>query len=173
MQYFDIAFYLFALITIVSAGIVVFSKNVVYSAFSLLFTFLGVAGIYVLLQADFVAVAQVMVYVGGILILMIFGVMLTRRAVNVEIVTRAFQGVPAAIIVGVLLGVAILIVTKADWLLAPQMDQIKGTSIDIGALLMTDYLLPFEVAGLLLLVAIMGAAMIARRNPHKEEEDEQ
>jgi NADH-quinone oxidoreductase subunit J len=169
MEFYDIAFYLFAIITVASAGVVVFSKSIIYSAFSLLFTFLGVAGIYVLLQADFVAIAQVMVYVGGILILLIFGVMLTRRVMNVEIVTRTMQGVPAAMVIGVLLGATILIMTKAEWLLAPQMSVANNSAMEIGALLMSDYILPFEVVGILLLVAIMGAAMIARREPDEEE----
>ncbi|MEK6571394.1 MAG: NADH-quinone oxidoreductase subunit J, partial [Bacteroidota bacterium] len=77
MQLFDIVFYVFALVTVVSAFVVVFSKNIVHSAFSLLFTFFGVAGLYVLLNADFLAVTQLLIYVGGILILLLFGVMLT------------------------------------------------------------------------------------------------
>ncbi len=169
MELYDIIFYLFALITVVSAAMVVFSKSIIYSAFSLLFTFLGVAGIYVLLQADFVAIAQIMVYVGGILILLIFGVMLTRSAFNVEIVQRTLQGVPAAIVIGVLLGATILIMTKAEWLTAPLYDPNANSALEIGAQLMTNYLLPFEVVGILLLVAIMGAAMIARREPDEEE----
>ena len=69
LQLFDIVFYFFAFITIVSAAIVAFSKNIVHSAFSLMFTFFGVAGLYVMLNADFIAVTQVLVYVGGILVL--------------------------------------------------------------------------------------------------------
>ena len=72
MNVYDIIFYLFAAITVLSAFFVVTNRNIVYSAFFLLFTFVGVAGIYVLLGADFVAIVQLIVYVGGILILTAF-----------------------------------------------------------------------------------------------------
>ncbi|MDP2036341.1 MAG: NADH-quinone oxidoreductase subunit J, partial [Ignavibacteria bacterium] len=96
MNYYDIIFYLFAIITLVSAGFVVTTRNVIYSAFFLLFTFFGVAGIYVLLAADFIAVVQIMVYVGGILILLLFGVMLTNKMTNVDIRTGASNLLPAS-----------------------------------------------------------------------------
>src|ERR1044071_6611847 len=82
-------FYLIALITVISAGMVAFSRNIIYSAFSLLGTFMGVAGIYVFLGADFVAAVQVLIYVGGILVLILFAVMLTHRITDVEVTNRA------------------------------------------------------------------------------------
>jgi NADH-quinone oxidoreductase subunit J len=103
MQAFDILFFVFALITIVSACIVVFSKNLMYAAFSLLFTFFGVAALYVLLYADFLAVTQVLIYVGGILVLLLFGVMLTSKVVKVEIQTGTLHVVPAMILRALLL----------------------------------------------------------------------
>ena len=87
MDTFDIVFYVFAVITVVSAFVVVFSRNIMYAAFSLLFTFFGVAGLYVLLSADFLAVTQILIYVGGILVLLLFGVMLTNNVVSVDIKT--------------------------------------------------------------------------------------
>ncbi|NBC66589.1 MAG: NADH-quinone oxidoreductase subunit J, partial [Bacteroidetes bacterium] len=76
MEFTAILFYVFAILTIGSASIMVFSKNIVHSAFALMFTLIGVAAIYVLLYADFLAATQLLVYVGGILILILFGVML-------------------------------------------------------------------------------------------------
>jgi len=96
-------FYLIALITVVSAGMVAFSRNIIYSAFSLLGTFMGVAGIYIFLGADFVAAVQVLIYVGGILVLILFAVMLTHRITDVEITNRAAGRIPALIIVGILI----------------------------------------------------------------------
>jgi len=84
-------FYLIALITVVSAGMVAFSRNIIYSAFSLLGTFMGVAGLYVFLGADFVAAVQLLIYVGGILVLILFAVMLTHRITDVQITNRAWQ----------------------------------------------------------------------------------
>ena len=75
----DIVFWVFAILTVGSAAVVVSARSLIYSAFALLFTFFGVAGLYVLLGADFLAAAQLLVYVGGILVLLLFGVMLTHR----------------------------------------------------------------------------------------------
>src|SRR5512137_862839 len=104
MEVFDIVFFVFAFITVVSGFIVVFSKNIIYSAFSLLFTFFGVAGLYVLLQADFLAVTQILIYVGGILVLLLFGVMLTNRVISVDIKTSTVQTVPALLVVAIMAG---------------------------------------------------------------------
>src|ERR1043166_3888521 len=93
-------FYLIALITVISAGMVAFSRNIIYSAFSLLGTFMGVAGIYVFLGADFVAAVQVLIYVGGILVLILFAVMLTHRIANIEVSNRSVGRLPAGIVVG-------------------------------------------------------------------------
>ena len=95
-----ILFYVFAVLTVVSAFAVVFARSLIYSAFSLLFTFMGVAGLYVLLSADFIAVAQIMVYIGGILILLVFGVMLTRHVTDVEIRSSTIRTLPATVVVG-------------------------------------------------------------------------
>lgn len=165
MDIFSIVFYLFAVIIVVSAAIVVMSKNIMYSAFSLLFTFFGVAGIYVLLNADFIAVTQIMIYIGGILILIIFGVMLTSRITGVDIKSGttgklqiAFAGVISLIIAITL----IFIFANTKWFTS-DLKPHQSTIEDIGKELLTNYLLAFEAASVLLLIAIIGAAFIARR----------
>jgi NADH-quinone oxidoreductase subunit J len=160
---FDIVFYGFALIVILSAAVVVFSKNIVRAAFSLLFTFFGVAGLYVLLQADFLAVTQILVYVGGILVLMLFGVMLTNRVVSVDIKTGTLQTLPASILIAIIAGVLCGIFWITDWIIAPSGAPPSSTAPIIGKMLLTNYVLPFEIASVVLLVAMLGAAMIARR----------
>jgi NADH-quinone oxidoreductase subunit J len=163
MQLYDAVFFLFALITVVSAFIVVFSRSIVYAAFSLLFTFFGVAGLYVLLQADFLAVTQVLLYVGGILVLLLFGVMLTNKVVNVELKTGTIHTVPALILVAIVAGTfAGLFYSTWKGTEAPAATM-KSTIKPIGELLMTGYVLPFEIASVILLVALIGAAMMARR----------
>jgi NADH-quinone oxidoreductase subunit J len=164
MQLTDIVFYLFAFITLVSAFIVVFSRNVMYSAFALLFTFFGVAGLYALLHADFLAVTQILIYVGGILVLMLFGVMLTNKVVSVDIKTGTTQTIPALVIVAVVAG-SLSGLFYSTWKNVPQQGQAPflTTTKSIGELLMTTYLLPFEIASVVLLVALIGAAMISRR----------
>ena len=162
MGIYDIIFYLFGFITIASAIVVVTSKNVIYSAFSLIFTFFGISGIYVLLGADFIAVVQILVYVGGILILLLFGVMLTNKITNVEIRTGTVKLVPAVIGVGIFAALLISVLTSQDWSKSntaiPQ-----TTTFELGKLLLTEYVLVFELLGILLLIALIGAASIARR----------
>ena len=164
MNIVDIFFYAFALITLVSAGIVVFSRNIIHSAFSLLFTFFGVAGIYVLLGADFIAVAQILIYVGGILILLVFGVMLTHRVVNVDIKTGTLNMLPASLLTAMIAGSLCGIFYATDWRVVQGVPEIATTTYSLGEMFMTTYLLPFEVASVILLVALIGAAMIARRD---------
>jgi NADH:ubiquinone oxidoreductase subunit 6 (subunit J) len=160
---YTIIFYLFALITLVSASIVVLSKNIVYSAFALLFAFFGVAGLYVLLMADFIAITQLLIYVGGILVLIIFGVMLTTRVIRVDMRTSAVQSIPAVFIVAALASTLIGVFWSTDWRVAPASESFEKTTPKIGEMLLSSYLLPFEIASVILLVALVGAAMIARR----------
>jgi len=162
MSIYDLIFYLFAALTIISALMVVSSDNIVRSAFYLLATFFGVSGIYVLLGADFVAVTQIMVYIGGILILLLFGVMLTSNITNVEIKKGTAKILPAVIGIGVLLGALVSVMTRTKWKL--QLTEIpQTTSFELGKLLITDYVLIFELLGILLLIALIGAASMARR----------
>ena len=163
MELYDIIFYLFAAITIVSAFVVVTSKNIVYAAFSLLFTFFGVTGIYVLLGADFVAIVQLLVYIGGILILLIFGVMLTNKITSVDIKSGATQVLPAAIGSAILAGALTSIMISTRWKSEPA-ENVFTTTVSLGRTLITDYVLIFELLGILLLVALIGAASIARRD---------
>lgn len=163
MTLYDAAFYFFALITILSGSAVVMSRNILYSAFSLLFTFFGVAGIYVLLNADFIAVTQLLIYVGGILVLLLFGVMLTNKVINVEMKTGVLQTYPGAIICGVVAGALVVIFWTTPWELREPAGTIPSTTAALGEMFMTSYLLPFEVASVILLVALVGAAMIARK----------
>src|SRR5436309_4446362 len=93
-------FYGFALLTIASAAAVAFSSNIVYSAFSLMGTLFGVAALYVFLAADFVAAAQVLIYIGGILVLILFAVMLTHRIANVQVSNRSVGRGPALVVIG-------------------------------------------------------------------------
>jgi len=155
-------FYLVVAITIGSAMIVAFSRNIIYSAFSLLGTFAGVAGIYIFLGADFVAAVQVLIYVGGILVLVLFAVMLTHRITDVEITNRAAGRIPALIVVGVLVYLLVQTVRETPWAKAKEIVY-AATTAKIGDLFLDTYLLPFELASLVLLAALIGAVVIARK----------
>jgi NAD(P)H-quinone oxidoreductase subunit 6 len=155
-------FYLVAAITLGSAMIVAFSRNIIYSAFSLLGTFAGVAGIYIFLGADFVAAVQVLIYVGGILVLVLFAVMLTHRITDVEITNRAAGRIPALIVVGVLVYLLAQTARETPWTKAKEI-VFAATTAKIGDLFLDTYLLPFELASLVLLAALIGAVVISRK----------
>ena len=160
---FQIIFYVFAALVVGSAALVVLGPNLVHSAFALLATFFGVAVFYVLLGADFLAGAQVLIYVGGILILLLFGVMLTHRIYVVALRTETIQFWPGMAVSVAVLATLIGIIYTTPW---RQMGfaAVEGpTTASIGELFMNEYILPFEAASVLLLMALMGAAMIVRR----------
>jgi len=166
MDTLSIVFYLFAFIVVISAMGVVFSRKLMYSAFSLLFTFFGVAGIYALLNADFLAVLQIMIYVGGILVLIVFGVMLTSRVTDVDIITGSTGRslyITSGIFATFMLALLIFMYTTVNWGTLP-VTEYKDTTLDlIGMTLLTKYVLTFLIAAILLLIAFIGAAFIARK----------
>jgi NAD(P)H-quinone oxidoreductase subunit 6 len=162
MELAAVIFYLVAAVTVGSAAMVAFSRNIIYSAFSLLGAFAGVAGIYVFLGADFVAAVQLLIYVGGILVLILFAVMLTHRITDVKITNRAAGKIPALAIVGVLIGLLVQTIRQTPWAKAKEV-LYTPTSAKIGDLFLESYLLPFELASLVLLAALIGAVVLARK----------
>jgi NAD(P)H-quinone oxidoreductase subunit 6 len=162
MEISTAVFYLIAIITVGSAAVVAFSRNIIYSAFSLLGTFAGVAGLYVFLGADFVAAVQVLIYVGGILVLILFAVMLTHRITDVEITNRAAGRLPGLIVVGVFLALLIQTIRETPWVKLKEVAH-QPTTARIGDLFLENYLLPFELASLVLLAAMIGAVVLSRK----------
>ena len=158
----NIVFWFFVVLTIASALMVVLSKNLMYAAVSLLATLLGIAAMYVFLWADFMAGTQVMIYIGGIMILILFGIMLTHKITSVRIShTNVQRGIGALVVLVILTGLSWMIF-NTPWNIATAIEPVQ-TVHDIGTLLMTDFLLPFEVASMLLLGALIGAALLARK----------
>ncbi|MSS70915.1 MAG: NADH-quinone oxidoreductase subunit J [Candidatus Latescibacteria bacterium] len=158
-----VVFYIFAGITVLSGAMVVLSNRLIYAAFSLLLTFFGVAGLYVFLGADFLAATQVLIYVGGILILLLFGVMLTHRISDFKIPATRIQFVPSVLVVGCTFALLLTVIFRTQWRTVQQAPP-EYTAAAIGKLVMTTYLLPFEAVSVLLLVALIGAATLARRD---------
>jgi NADH-quinone oxidoreductase subunit J len=155
-------FWAFAALTVASAAVVVLARSLIYSAFALLVTFFGVAGLYVMLGADFLAATQLLIYVGGILVLLLFGVMLTHRIYDLDLKSEVVQFVPGLIIAVGLFAILAAAALRTEWAIGPGRAP-APTTADIGRLFMGEYLLPFEAASILLLVALMGAAMIVRK----------
>lgn len=163
MNLYDFVFYLFAVIIIGSAFMVVTTRNIIHSAYYLLFTLFGISGIYALLGADFLSIVQIMVYVGGILVLILFGVMLTNKITNVQIKSGTLQIIPAIIGTGILCGILLNAMYGTQWKSVYTAFPDKTTAVALGKMLITDYVLIFELLGVLLLVVLIGAATIARR----------
>lgn len=158
----QVLFYSFAALVLGSALLVVYGRNLVHSAFALMATFFGVAVFYVLLGADFLAGAQVLIYIGGILILLLFGVMLTHRVYDLNLRTETFQVGPAAAVALAVFLIFVGVIYQTPWRNLGILVE-DPTTETIGRLFMMEYLLPFEAASVLLLVTLIGAAMLVRR----------
>jgi NADH:ubiquinone oxidoreductase subunit 6 (subunit J) len=157
-------FSVFVLMTIIPSFWVALSSNIVHAAFSLLFTFFGIAGLYVLLGADFIGVVQVIIYIGGILVLIVFGVMMTQRARVLPLSVQLPGRILGAVLSGIILAALFWAVAKSLWPLGPSGSELGPTSAAIGDLLLGKYLIPFEAASLLLLLALVGALLIVRKS---------
>ena len=157
----EFLFWFIALFTIASALMVVLNNQLLYSAIALLFALFGVAGLYIYLLADFTSGVQLLVYIGGINVLIIFGIMLTNRIASVRLSqTNLQQGVGGVFAFWVFI-ILSLVISKTSW---NQMTSAEPSSTvrEVGTLLMTKYLLPFEAASILLLGALIGAAILYR-----------
>ena len=165
-------FIAFIVLTVISACVVLWSNNVLYAAFSLLLTFLGIAALYVLVGADFIAITQLLVYVGGILVLLLFGVMLTNQNGNKEngkndiIGTNTNRFIGFAVALG-LFSLLFYAFAKTNFIdiqsnLFESIESFSTTQ-NIGVLLMTDFVLPFEVSGVLLMATLIGAAYLSSK----------
>jgi NADH-quinone oxidoreductase subunit J len=163
----DVLFFFLAAVTVGGAATVALSRNILRSAVGLLASLLGVGGIYVYLSADFVAITQVLVYIGGVLVLVLFAVMLTSRITEVQV-----SNTSVGLFGGVLLFVAVAPVLATVAFLTPWAARAPGplapTTGAIGDALLTRWLLPFEVASLLLLATLVGAVVMARKEIRPE-----
>lgn len=146
-------------------GVVLFA-NIVYSAFLLAGVFISISGIYILLNADFVAAAQVLIYVGAVNVLILFAIMLVNKREDFSTLPRRWirKGATAVVCFGlfVLLSTMVLVTPWAIDLTSPSV--IESTTVEIGKHFFSDFLLPFELASVLLLMAMVGAIILARRD---------
>jgi NADH-quinone oxidoreductase subunit J len=165
-----LVFYILAAVTVGGAVAVVSLPNPLYSVLSLILTFLGLAGLYLTLNAQFIAMAQVIIYAGAIMVLFLFVVMLLdlRREewiplrLPIQKFTGALIGVGLfAVILKVIFSGSVLTGAKGEFP-AERVSEIGNTQI-LGKILLTDYLLPFQAMGVLLFVGIIGAVVLARR----------
>ena len=156
----EIVFYLLAVAAIVSAIGTVTVPNVVHAALFLIISLLAVAGFYVLLSSEFLALTQILVYGGAVATIILFGLMLTRGGANLPVVSAGRQWPAGLLVALVTVGGLLWAILDAEW--PRDVNEVTLVPIDqIGRVLFRDWLLPFEVASIVLLVALIGAVVIS------------
>lgn len=154
-----------AMMLVAALGVVLLS-NIVHSAFLLAGVFLSISGFYILLNADFVAAAQILIYVGAVNVLILFAIMLVNKQENFSELPKRWlrQGATAVVCIGLfaLLGTMVLVTPWSLDTTSPAV--VENTVIALGEHFFSDYLLPFELASVLLLMAMVGAIILARRD---------
>jgi NADH-quinone oxidoreductase subunit J len=158
-----LAFGLFAFLTLGGGLTCVFERSVVRSAFALLGTFSGTAGLFLLLGADFLAMAQILIYVGGILVLILFGVMLTPPDLGERKLSRVVTGL--ALVGGAVAWIGFQVQSTVTWASVKTLPPVESNPrrIGVGFLAADRYVVAFELAAVLLTVALVAAVYIARR----------
>lgn len=163
----SVLFYVFASIAVLSAGFIAITKKIIYAAFALMATFLSIAAIYIFASADFIAITQIMVYVGGVLILIVFGVMLTSRLSGKAVLSGNSNGFwgwlcGTGIFILLLFVIESIDFLGISWMKDSTSHQVQDTTTQtLGYGLMSNYLLVFEIVAILLLVALIGAVVLA------------
>ena len=162
MQTEFIIFVFLALATLIGAASVALSRNIFWSAMGLLSSLVGVGGLYVMLSADFVAITQVLVYIGGVLVLIIFAVMLTSQIKDINVSNRSMGLVGGYAVFFVTATLLCFVAIWAPWKLTDQAP-VTETTAAIGNGLLGTWLLPFEIASVVLVATLVGAIVIARK----------
>ena len=159
---FHLAFWLLAAMTIGGASMIIFSRNLIHAVIFLIISLLGVAGLYLTLSADFIAVVQVLIYVGAISVLMLFAIMLTPRAERDN--SESSLKLPAAAVMVMILTATVYVALDTDWGAVRQAALADQARL-IGQSLINEYVLPFEIGAVLLTAALVGAIALARQDP--------
>ena len=160
MTYEEGIFYVVAVVTVLGAAGVVLSRNIVHSALALVLALLSVAGLFILLAAEFLAIVQVLIYGGAVAILILFVMMLVRVRETPEALDGP-QRPFAALAAGTFRAVTVTAILSADW--PGETDEATVVPLeDLGNALFTTWAIPFEIASLVLIVALVGAIILAR-----------
>lgn len=157
-----VAFWCLAALVVLSATIAAFARSIVNAAYALFFSLLGIAGVYALLGADFLAVTQVVIYVGGILVLLLFGILLTNRSLEALLQSKRRSEWIALLVGSGILAVQLAVLIGAIWPIRAE-PGLGNSTAPLGVLLLQKYVIPFEFASLTLLVALVGASYLVRR----------
>jgi len=161
--------YFFLALTLLGAVLVLVCKNVLYAALSLFFSFLGIAALYVFEGADFLAITQLIVYIGGILVLILFGIMLTNRVKSVKDLTSGSSRLFISFLIATFLFLTLVIgINSLDSNIYNSSFKEKSIITNIGLNLLTENILMFEIIGVLLLVVLVGVAYLISPKSEKK-----
>lgn len=161
MEIAELFTWIFGGLLAISTGVLMFTRNLFYAAITLMLAFLAVAALYILYGAEFVAISQVVVYVGGVLVLLIFGILLTHRVDGYKVEVSSYRVIPGLLISGSFFYLLVNLIRQLPEANDPTTSGSK-TIEQIGINLLTENILVFEAMALLLLVALIGAATIAK-----------
>jgi NADH-quinone oxidoreductase subunit J len=155
-------FWVFAVVLVGSALAVVLSKNLFHSVLWLALALTGTAGVFLLLEAEFLAAVQILLYAGGVVTVVVFAIVVTERLVGTRLSQTNRHVVRGALAAGLLLTLLIRWIRQAPALTRPDLGPDADATRTIGSTLLTDFVLPFELLAVLLLVALIGASYFAR-----------
>jgi NADH-quinone oxidoreductase subunit J len=164
----ELIFFLFlSIVCVASATNILVQRHPIYSALSLVLTFISLAGIYLQMHAEFIAVMQIVIYTGAIMVLFVFVIMLLNAKAEDKIPDKLtflkYLGIPLVVLLVGVVGVKVLESLSGESITTSSILDVTGNTQAIGKLLYTQYALPFEVTSLLLLVAIVGAIVMAKK----------
>ncbi|HVF06861.1 MAG TPA: NADH-quinone oxidoreductase subunit J [Frankiaceae bacterium] len=163
----ELIFILLGIISLASAVAVVTTRNVVHAALWLVVTLAGAAGSYLMLTAEFIAWVQVLIYVGAVIVLLLFGIMLTKAPIGREDNLTTENRIPAAVVA--LASAATLVTLVVDAFRHEYIELGPGTgAAPVGRAIFRSYVLPFEIVSLLLLAALIGSIVLSRRDEENQ-----
>jgi NAD(P)H-quinone oxidoreductase subunit 6 len=170
MSISDIFTLVCVLLGVLSAVLVAFHPNVLYAAIALVFSLLSVAGVYGVLGADFLAATQLIIYVGGIIVVMLFAIMMSENIYQKRFLDNVSKSI-VPLTLCLLIGFGLMrLVVKTNWPVSDVLNQVRSSSVAaIGKALVGPYALPFEYVSIVLLVGLIGAVVVAR--PRYSEDD--
>ena len=160
----SVAFWVLSVLTLASAGGVMASRNLIHAVLFLIVAFLGVAGFFVLLSADFLAMAQVIIYVGAISVLVLFAIVLTPRAERDN--SETAMVLPAIFLGVTLMAIMLFVLYDANWSVTATEPSLSAAVL--GSSLLSVWVLPFELASVLLTAALVGSLMLVRSQSDEE-----
>jgi NADH:ubiquinone oxidoreductase subunit 6 (subunit J) len=150
-------------ILVLALGVVLL-RNLFHSALCLAAVLIGTAGFYLLFRADFIAAAQILLYVGAVMTVIIFAIMLTEHLAGKTVIQHNHQSIPAFLGLVAFVGVIGTALLKTPWPVSQQALEAKVSVADLGTAFMTTYIFPFEVVSIVLIAALIGAVVIAKKD---------